>query len=150
MKAFIVDRYGSSDSVRAGEMPDAELRDDDVLIQIHAASINPLDLKIRDGKLKLVLRYRLPLILGNDLAGVDCNPAGEASWRHRGDDNEHGECRLGEGPRCRCGHRLKKRRFRSGAARLRRGPGHAGGRGARKVPAGAEARREAGFHCRST
>jgi NADPH:quinone reductase-like Zn-dependent oxidoreductase len=70
MKAFIVDSYGSSDSVRAGEMPDPELRDDDVLIQIHAASINPLDLKIRDGKLKLVLRYRLPLILGNDLAGV--------------------------------------------------------------------------------
>lgn len=70
MKAFIVDRYGSSDSVRAGEMPDPELRDDDVLVQIHAASVNPLDLKIRDGKLKLVLPYRLPLILGNDLAGV--------------------------------------------------------------------------------
>jgi NADPH:quinone reductase-like Zn-dependent oxidoreductase len=70
MKAFIVDRYGSSDSVRAGEMPAPELRDDDVLVQIHAASINPLDLKIRDGKLKLVLPYRLPFILGNDLAGV--------------------------------------------------------------------------------
>jgi alcohol dehydrogenase len=68
MKAFIVDRYG--DSVRAGEMPAPELRDDDVLVQIHAASINPLDLKIRDGRLKLVLPYRLPLILGNDLAGV--------------------------------------------------------------------------------
>jgi NADPH:quinone reductase-like Zn-dependent oxidoreductase len=70
MKAFIVDRYGSNDSVRAGDMPVPQLRDDDVLIQIHAASINPLDLKIRDGKLKLVLPYRLPLILGNDLAGV--------------------------------------------------------------------------------
>ena len=70
MKAFIVDRYGSSDSVRAGEMPVPQLRDDDVLVQIHAASINPLDLKIMDGKLKLVLPYRLPLILGNDLAGV--------------------------------------------------------------------------------
>ena len=70
MKAFIVDRYGSSDSVRAGEMPAPELRDDDVLVEIHAASVNPLDLKIRDGKLKLVLPYRLPLILGNDLAGV--------------------------------------------------------------------------------
>ena len=51
-------------------MPDPELRDDDVLVQIHAASVNPLDLKIRDGKLKLVLPYRLPFILGNDLAGV--------------------------------------------------------------------------------
>ena len=70
MKAFIIDRYGSNDVVRAGEMPDPELRDDDVLVQIHAASVNPLDLKIRDGKLKLILPYRLPFILGNDLAGV--------------------------------------------------------------------------------
>ena len=35
MKAFIIDRYGSNDVVRAGEMPDPELRDADVLIQIH-------------------------------------------------------------------------------------------------------------------
>src|SRR2546425_3589846 len=70
MKAFIVGRYGSNDGVRAGEMPDPELRDDDVLVQIHAASVNPLDFKIRDGKLKLILPYRLPFILGNDLAGV--------------------------------------------------------------------------------
>jgi NADPH:quinone reductase-like Zn-dependent oxidoreductase len=70
MKAFVIDRYGSNDVVRAGEMPDPELRDDDVLVQVYAASVNPLDLKIRDGKLKLVLPYHLPLILGNDLAGV--------------------------------------------------------------------------------
>jgi NADPH:quinone reductase-like Zn-dependent oxidoreductase len=70
MKAFIVDRYGSNDGVRFGEMPDPELRDDDVLVQIHAASVNPLDFKIRDGEFKLLLPYRLPLILGNDLAGV--------------------------------------------------------------------------------
>ena len=69
MKAFILDRYGS-DGVRAGEMPDPELHDDDVLVQIYAASVNPVDLKIRDGKLKLVLPYRLPFVLGNDLAGV--------------------------------------------------------------------------------
>jgi NADPH:quinone reductase-like Zn-dependent oxidoreductase len=70
MKAFIVDRYGKKGGVRIGEMPDPELRDDDVLVQIHAASVNPLDFKIRDGEFKLLLPYRLPLILGNDLAGV--------------------------------------------------------------------------------
>lgn len=70
MKAFVIDRYGNDGVVRAGEMPEPELRDRDVLIQVHAASINPLDLKIRDGKLKAILPYRLPLILGNDLAGV--------------------------------------------------------------------------------
>ena len=62
MKAFIIDRYGSKDGVRAGEMPDPQLREDDVLIQIHAAGVNPLDLGIRDGAFKLILPYRLPLI----------------------------------------------------------------------------------------
>jgi alcohol dehydrogenase len=70
VKAFFIDRYGSNDVVRSSEMPEPELQDDDVLVQIHAASVNPLDLKIRDGKLKLILPYRFPLILGNDLAGV--------------------------------------------------------------------------------
>lgn len=70
MKAFVIDRYGGSNVVRASEMPEPELREDDALVQIHAASVNPLDLKIRSGALKLVLPYRLPLILGSDLAGV--------------------------------------------------------------------------------
>jgi NADPH:quinone reductase-like Zn-dependent oxidoreductase len=70
MKAFILDRYGSADRVRAGEMPDPELREDDVLVQIHAAGVNLLDSKIRNGEFKRILRYRLPLILGHDVAGV--------------------------------------------------------------------------------
>jgi NADPH:quinone reductase-like Zn-dependent oxidoreductase len=69
MKAFVVERYGSKDGVRAVEMPDPELRDDDVLVEVHAAGVNPLDSKIRDGEFKLILPYRLPLILGNDVAG---------------------------------------------------------------------------------
>jgi NADPH:quinone reductase-like Zn-dependent oxidoreductase len=70
MKAFIVDRYKSKDAVRLGDMPEPEVRDDDVLVEIHAAGLNPLDAKIRDGEFKLVLPYRLPVILGNDLAGA--------------------------------------------------------------------------------
>src|SRR5712692_4286290 len=70
MKAFIVDGYGNADRVRSKVVPDPEMRDDDVLVQIHAAGVNPLDSKIRDGEFKLILPYRLPLILGNELAGV--------------------------------------------------------------------------------
>jgi alcohol dehydrogenase len=70
MKAFILDRYGSADGVRAGEMPDPQLREDDVLVQVHAAGVNLLDSKIRTGEFKLILRYGLPLILGHDVAGV--------------------------------------------------------------------------------
>ena len=70
MKAFILDHYGSADCVRAGAMPEPELRKDDVLVQIHAAGVNQLDSKIRNGEFKVILRYRLPLILGHDVAGV--------------------------------------------------------------------------------
>jgi NADPH:quinone reductase-like Zn-dependent oxidoreductase len=70
MKAFILDRYGTADHVRAGDVPDPELREDDVLVQVHAAGVNQLDSKIRSGEFKLILRYRLPLILGHDVAGV--------------------------------------------------------------------------------
>lgn len=70
MKAFIVDRYGSADHMRASEVPDPQLRADEVLVRIHAAGVNPLDSKIRNGEFKLLLPYRLPFILGNEFAGV--------------------------------------------------------------------------------
>ena len=70
MKAFFIDRYKKNGGVRVGEMPEPEIREDDVLVQIHAAGVNLLDSKIRDGEFKLILPYRLPLILGNDVAGV--------------------------------------------------------------------------------
>lgn len=70
MKAFILDRYGSADRVRAGDLPDPEVRQGDVLVQVRAAGVNQLDSKIRKGELKLILRYRLPVVLGHDVAGV--------------------------------------------------------------------------------
>src|SRR5439155_23341345 len=53
MKAFVVDRYRTKSAVRLAEMPEPEVRDDDVLVRVHAASFNQLDSKIRDGELKL-------------------------------------------------------------------------------------------------
>lgn len=70
MKAFILDRYGKTVSLRMGEMPEPEIREDDVLVEVHAAGVNVLDSKIRNGEFKLLLPYRLPLVLGNDVAGV--------------------------------------------------------------------------------
>lgn len=70
MKAFALTRYGKKDTVSAVERAVPDLREDDVLVQIHATSINPLDLKIRNGELKPLLPYKLPLVLGNDLAGI--------------------------------------------------------------------------------
>jgi NADPH:quinone reductase-like Zn-dependent oxidoreductase len=69
MKAFILERYGKKRALRLAKMPTPELRDDEVLVQVHAAGVNLLDSKIRDGEFKLILPYRLPLILGHDVAG---------------------------------------------------------------------------------
>ncbi|CAN7177042.1 NADP-dependent oxidoreductase [Bosea sp. LjRoot90] len=70
MKAFIVDRYRKKGALRLGEMPQPALRDDDVLVEVHAAGLNLLDSKVRDGEFKLILPYRPPFILGHDVAGT--------------------------------------------------------------------------------
>ncbi|QHB71757.1 NADP-dependent oxidoreductase [Stenotrophomonas sp. 364] len=70
MKAFLIDRYGKKETGHIDDVPTPALRDDDVLIRVHAASVNALDTKIRRGEFKVILPYRLPLILGNDLAGT--------------------------------------------------------------------------------
>jgi NADPH:quinone reductase-like Zn-dependent oxidoreductase len=69
MKAFVLERYGKQRALQMAELPVPALRDDEVLVQVHAAGVNQLDAKIRDGEFKLILTYRLPLILGHDVAG---------------------------------------------------------------------------------
>ncbi|MFD1538844.1 NADP-dependent oxidoreductase [Nonomuraea guangzhouensis] len=69
MKAFVVERY-HKDGLRAADVPEPRLGDGDVLVRVRAAGVNPLDSKIRDGEFKLILRYRRPFVLGNDVAGV--------------------------------------------------------------------------------
>lgn len=70
MKAFIVDKYGKHGALRFGDWPEPTVGDDDVLVDIHAAGVNPLDSKIRDGAFKPILPYRPPFILGHDMAGT--------------------------------------------------------------------------------
>ncbi|MCU4730144.1 NADP-dependent oxidoreductase [Bacillus cereus] len=69
MKAMIIDSYGKVPMCMA-EVPTPEINEYEVLAEIHAASINPIDFKIRDGKVKMLLKYEMPLILGNDFSGV--------------------------------------------------------------------------------
>ncbi|HGH7181005.1 NADP-dependent oxidoreductase [Bacillus cereus] len=69
MKAMIIDKYGKV-PMRMADVSTPEINEYEVLAEIHAASINPIDFKIRDGKVKMLLKYEMPLILGNDFAGV--------------------------------------------------------------------------------
>jgi NADPH:quinone reductase-like Zn-dependent oxidoreductase len=70
MKAFILDQYKKKGTLRLGDVPEPEVGDHDILVAIRAASLNPLDAKIRDGEFKLILPYRTPLIPGHDVAGI--------------------------------------------------------------------------------
>lgn len=70
MQAFSVEKYGKQSPLVLKEFPEPALLADDILIEIHAAGVNLLDAKIKDGEFKLILPYQLPLILGNDVAGT--------------------------------------------------------------------------------
>ena len=69
MKAFLLDRYGKNTTLQMKEVPIPNLRDDEALVQVHAAGVNLLDAKIRNGEFKLILPYKTPLVLGHDVAG---------------------------------------------------------------------------------
>ncbi|RDW16584.1 NADPH:quinone reductase [Oceanobacillus arenosus] len=69
MKAMVIDKYGKI-PLRLTKMPVPEIGEYEVLTEIHAASINPLDFRIRNGEVKLLIKYKMPLILGNDFSGV--------------------------------------------------------------------------------
>jgi NADPH:quinone reductase-like Zn-dependent oxidoreductase len=70
VKAFVVDRYQKQAVLRLADVPTPEPREDEVLVEVHAAGVNLLDAKIRGGEFKLILPYHLPLVLGHDVAGV--------------------------------------------------------------------------------
>ncbi|TGV12591.1 NADP-dependent oxidoreductase [Mesorhizobium sp. M8A.F.Ca.ET.173.01.1.1] len=70
MKAFVVDKYQKKGALRLADMPEPELRDNEVLVEVHAAGVNLLDSKLRDGEFKLIVPYRPPFILGHDVAGI--------------------------------------------------------------------------------
>jgi alcohol dehydrogenase len=70
MKAVVAQRFGGLDALALVDRDEPAVGPRDVLIDVKAASLNPLDFKIREGKVKLVLRLPLPIALGCDVAGV--------------------------------------------------------------------------------
>lgn len=69
MQAMVIHKYGKH-PVQQETMPVPSMNPYEVRVKIKAASINPIDYKIRDGGLKLLLKFEFPLILGNDFSGV--------------------------------------------------------------------------------
>jgi NADPH:quinone reductase-like Zn-dependent oxidoreductase len=70
MKALTFKRYGKSPDIGFADLPRPTLKADEMLVQVHAASVNPVDNMIMTGIFKPVLHFQLPATLGSDLAGV--------------------------------------------------------------------------------
>ncbi|MER9773348.1 NADP-dependent oxidoreductase [Mesorhizobium sp. M0220] len=86
MKAFVVDKYNKKGLLRLAEMPEPQLQDSDVLVEVHAAGVNLLDSKVRTGEFKLILPYRRPFILGHDVAGKVIRVGSKVRKFKAGDD----------------------------------------------------------------
>ncbi len=85
MKAALIARYGSNDLVKVADTAVPVIGSMDLLVQVHAASVNPVDVKTRDGQLKTLLKYRFPLVLGNDLSGVVSDVGAQVTRFKKGD-----------------------------------------------------------------
>src|SRR5215203_6491458 len=92
MQAYLVKKYKSP--MEAGDAPEPTVGDHDVLVDIHAAGVNMLDAKVRDGEFKLFLPYKAPFVLGHDLAGV-VTRVGPAVTRFAVGDEAYGRPRDG-------------------------------------------------------
>src|SRR5438270_14076205 len=70
MKAIRIHNYGGPEVLKYEDAPRPEPQADEVLIRVHAAGVNPIDWKVREGYMKGFWPHNLPLILGWDLSGV--------------------------------------------------------------------------------
>lgn len=70
MRAFVMTRYGGPDAAELRDVSTPVAGAGELLVRVHAAGLNPVDFKTRQGMLKLVQRYPLPAVMGNELAGT--------------------------------------------------------------------------------
>jgi len=70
MKAFVIDGYGGPERMHPGDLPDPSPCKGEVVVDVVASSVNPVDWKIRAGQLRLISGSRFPRALGTEFAGV--------------------------------------------------------------------------------
>jgi NADPH:quinone reductase-like Zn-dependent oxidoreductase len=70
MKALVFTRYAKANNLAFADLPRPALKPDEMLVEVHAAGLNPIDTMIPKGAFKLILQFKLPATLGSDVAGV--------------------------------------------------------------------------------
>jgi NADPH2:quinone reductase len=86
MNAIAINEFGGRDKLRLMDLPDPEPGEDEVLIQVRAAGVNPADWKIREGMLRNMLPHEFPVIPGWDAAGVIVENGKNANRLSEGDE----------------------------------------------------------------
>jgi NADPH:quinone reductase-like Zn-dependent oxidoreductase len=92
MKAVFIERYGGPDLLKYGDLPDPEAESGEVVIDVHAASVNAADWKVRAGQ---YAQATFPLILGRDFSGVISTVGAGVADLKRG-DAVFGVCESGQ------------------------------------------------------
>lgn len=69
MNAIIIEQYGSPEVLQTRRVSTPFIEEDEVLVKVKAAGLNPVDYKIRQGKLKKIHKIKFPKVLGYDIAG---------------------------------------------------------------------------------
>jgi NADPH:quinone reductase-like Zn-dependent oxidoreductase len=70
MRALVLSGYGGPERTALTEAPQPTPQANELLVRVHAAGLNPVDYKTRAGGLKVIHRYPLPIVMGNELSGV--------------------------------------------------------------------------------
>lgn len=86
MRAVRIHQYGGTETLKLENIAKPQINDDDILIAVKSAAINPVDWKIREGYLQTFIPYELPVILGWDVAGIVVEVGSKVSEFNVGDE----------------------------------------------------------------
>lgn len=86
MKAVVIRKFGSPKVMEIADVLDPQIKDEEVLVEIYASSVNPVDWKIRKGMLKMFTGSNFPFILGGDIAGRVAQVGRKVQFFRMGDE----------------------------------------------------------------
>jgi NADPH:quinone reductase-like Zn-dependent oxidoreductase len=85
MKAAVINGFGSSDVFCIADVPEPEISENELLIEVVSGSVNPIDYKQRKGNHKLFFGSDFPIVLGYDVAGIVTKTGKEIKDFQKGD-----------------------------------------------------------------
>jgi NADPH:quinone reductase-like Zn-dependent oxidoreductase len=86
MKAAYLTHYGGNERIGFGDLPDPIIKPGSVIVDVHAAAINPVEIAMMKGEYKRAMKFRFPQVMGFDISGVirEVGP-GVTGWK-QGDE----------------------------------------------------------------